>query len=285
MSRRRDLSRARTRVARALTNVLSVQQLARLEGGPGGRIVRGGTYTIPFGAGHGLRLAAGSLSLSSAQAGGVLRGLHETQVQEALRRCLPPGGTLVDVGAHVGYLTIIAARLVGPAGSVVAVEPVPENARAIERNATLNGFANVRTIEAAAAARSGEAELITVADTLWTRLASVGEHPLESDRSLVRTVALDDLLEAGELPAVPDVVKIDVEGAELEVLEGMRGMLAGGATSVICELHGTNERFAALMEELGLAVTNLDGPGPIAEAGENDHALAVPDEQHRSEGG
>ncbi|MDQ3675187.1 MAG: FkbM family methyltransferase, partial [Actinomycetota bacterium] len=273
---RRNTSRARTRMARALTNVLSVRQLSRLEDGPARRIVRSGTYTIPFGAGHGLRLDAGSLSLSSAQAGGVIRGLHEPQVQEALRRCLPRGGTFVDVGAHVGYLTLIAARLVGPSGSAVAVEPVPANANAIRRNAALNGFANVRVIEAAAAARSGEAELITVADTLWTRLASVGEHPLECRRSSVRTVALDDLLESGELAAVPDVVKIDVEGAEIDVVEGMRGLLARGRTTVICELHGTNERFAAVIDELGMGVTNLDGPEPIAHAGGNDHALAEP---------
>lgn len=273
---RRDMSRARTRVARVLTNALSVEQIARLERLPARAIVQRGTFTIPFGVGHGLRLDAGSLSLSSAQAGGMLRGLHETQVQEALRRCLPRGGTFVDIGAHVGYLTIIAARLVGPAGCAVAIEPVPANAAAIARNAALNGLSNVRVVAAAAAAVSGEAELITVADTLWTRLASVGEHPLESSRALVRTVALDDLLESGELAAVPDVVKIDVEGAELDVIEGMRGVLARGETTVICELHGTNEPFAALMDELGLRVTNLDGPEPIAVAGGNDHALAEP---------
>ena len=251
-------------------------QLARLERGPAGRIARGGTYTIPFGVGHGLVLDARSLSLSGAQAGGVLRGLHEPQVQEALRRLLPRGATFVDVGAHVGYLTLSAARLVGPAGSVVAVEPVPSNAEAIRRNAALNGFAHVRVIEAAAADRSGEAELITVADTLWTRLASVGEHPLESDRSVVRTVAIDDLLESGELPSLPKVVKIDVEGAELDVVAGMRGLLAKGETSIVCELHGTNERFAAAMDALGMRVTNLDGAEPIAQAGPNDHALAQP---------
>jgi FkbM family methyltransferase len=273
---RRDISRARTRVARGLTNLLSVEQLARLERGRAGRVISGGTYTIPFGAGHGLRIDAGSLSLSSAQAGGVLRGLHETQVQEALRRCLAHGGSFVDIGAHVGYLTIIGARLVGSSGSVVAIEPVAENAAAVRSNAALNDFGNVRVIQAAASDRSGESELITVADTLWTRLASVGDHPLESARSLVRTVALDDLLASGELSAPPDVVKIDVEGAELDVIEGMRGLLAHGRTSIVCELHGTNVEFAALMDDVGMVVTNLDGPEPIASAGENDHALAVP---------
>ncbi len=263
-------------MARALTNVLSVEQIARLERGRGRRILQSGSYTIPFGVGHGLRLDAGSLSLSSAQAAGVLRGHHETQVQEALKRCLPPGGGFVDIGAHVGYLTIIAARLVGPSGSAVAIEPVAANAAAIRRNAALNDLANVRVIEAAADARSGEAELITVADTIWTRLASVGEHPLQSARSVVRTVALDDLLDSGELASIPDVVKIDVEGAEIDVVDGMRRTLAHGRTSIICEMHGKNERFAALMDELGLYVTNLDGPEPIATAFGGDHALAQP---------
>ena len=215
------------------------------------------------------------MSRVSVQAGGVLRGLHEMQVQEALRRCLPEGGTFVDVGAHIGFMSLCAARIVGPEGNVVAIEPVPENSAAVRRNAELNGFGHIRVIEAAASSRAGEAELITVSDTLWTRLDHVGDHPLAVGRSPVRTVALDDLVEAGDV-AVPDVVKIDVEGAELEVLAGMRGLLAQRRTTVICEMHDTNLGFTELMTELGYRVVNLDGSRPIPEARGTAHALAEP---------
>lgn len=237
--------------------------------------MRRGAYVIPFGAAHGLALDAASLPLAGVQAGGVLRGLHEQQVQEALRRTLPPGGTFADVGAHVGFMSLVAARQVGARGRVVAIEPVPENAAAVRANAALNAMGQVTVIEAAAGASGGEAELITVEDTLWTRLASVGPHERERGRSVVRTVALDELVAGGELP-LPDVVKIDVEGAELDVVEGMRALLAQGRTTVICEMHGKNRAFADLMDELGYRVANLDGYGPIADAGGNDHAIATP---------
>jgi FkbM family methyltransferase len=264
-----------TYVARALTKALPLTSLSRLEGGPMRHLVDHGAYRIPFGLGRGVLLDAASLTLSSAQARSVLRGLHEPQVCEALRRTLPVGGTLIDIGAHIGYVTMIGAGITGQAGTVIAVEPVPSNVVAIRRNATLNEFDHVQVIEAAASHSSGQEELITTSDTIWTRLASVGEHPGERERTRVRTVAVDDLVDSGDL-ALPDVVKIDVEGAEMDVLDGMRRTLAARRTTVICEMHGKNEQFVAAMDELGYRVTNLDGPDPITTAAGNDHALAQP---------
>jgi FkbM family methyltransferase len=268
-------SRLRTRFARGLTRFVDVSRIGRLEQGPLRPLLRRGTYRISVGVAHGLALDASMMSLASVQAGGVLRGLHEMQVQEALRRCLPEGGTFVDVGAHIGFMSLCAARIVGAGGTVVAIEPVPENSAAVRRNAQLNGFGQIRVIEGAASSCAGEAELITVSDTLWTRLGHVGDHPLAVRRSPVRTVALDDLVDAGEI-AVPDVVKIDVEGAELEVLDGMRGLLAQHRTTVLCEMHDTNRAFTDFMNELGYRIVNLDGSRPIPEARGTDHALAEP---------
>ncbi len=182
----------------------------------------------------------------------------------------------MDIGAHIGYVTIIGAHIAGPSGTVHAIEPVPANAEATRRNARINGFTQVRVMEAAASKDSGEEDLITTSDTIWTRLASVGDHPYECSRASVRTISVDDLIESGELTRPPDVVKIDVEGAEMDVVEGMRHTLEARRTRVICEMHGKNARFANFMADLGYRVTNLDGPDPIAIAGGNDHALAEP---------
>jgi len=113
--------------------------------------------------------------------------------------------------------------------------------------------------------------LIVVRDSLWTRLASVGEHELEVDRRLVHGYALDDL------PAPPPaLVKLDVEGGELEVLSGMRRLLADVRPVIVCEMHGKNREFCDVMTGVDYHVLNVNGPEPIREAGGNVHALCVP---------
>ena len=218
-----------------------------------------------------LRIEARSFAPWGAQAYAVLTGTHEIQVQQALVRSLRAGDHVWDVGANIGYLALVAARIVGPGGRVVAIEPDPQCAAAIRTNAALNGLDAIEVVEAAASDRGGSADLVVVRDRLWTRLASVGDHHLGERRVAVRTVALDDL------PGPPPtLVKIDVEGAELEVLAGMSRLLREARPLVICEMHGLNAAFCAAMRAAGYAVSNLDGPEPVEEAGVNVHALCMP---------
>ena len=218
-----------------------------------------------------MRLQARSFAPWGAQAYAVLTGTHEVQVQEALRRTVGAGDVVWDVGANIGALSLGAARIVGPTGRVVAVEPEAGCAAAIRANAARNGLTWLEVRAVAATDRSRPVELIVVGDTLWTRLASSGEHELLTDRRVVPGCALDDL----DAPP-PTLVKIDVEGAELEVLAGMRRLLAEVQPVVVCEMHGANREFCAAMQAAGYAVLNLDGPEPVATAGVNVHALCVP---------
>ena len=231
-----------------------------------------GELQVLGGLGVGTRLAAAHVPYCGVQAYGFLTGVHEPMVQEAMRRTLGPGATFVDVGANVGITTLVGARLVGPEGRVVALEPAAGPAAAVAANAAVNGFDRVEVVRAAAGARAEEGELIVTADGLWTRLASVGEHPLERERVAVPVVPLDDVL--GSAPV--DVVKIDVEGAELDVVAGMQRVLAEQRPVVICEMHGKNAAFCAAMREVGYDVVNLDGPLPVEEDGGNVHALCTP---------
>ncbi|MDX6689337.1 MAG: hypothetical protein QOG15_794 [Solirubrobacteraceae bacterium] len=238
-------------------------------------LLRRGALQVRGGMGSRLWLSARHIEPWSAQAYGTLSGDHEPMVSEALRRTLPDGGVFIDVGANAGFTSMLAARLVGSHGTVVAIDPQAECAAAVRAHAALNGFSHVHVVEAAAAAVSGEAEIIVVKDSLWTRLATVGGHELEQRREVVRTVSLDDLVSSGEAP-IPDVVKIDVEGAELDVIAGMAELLLEARPVVVCEMHGTNAAFAAVMREHGYDVTNLDGVEPLERAGVNVHALCLP---------
>ena len=91
----------------------------------------------------------------------------------------------------------------------------------------------------------------------------------------VELVAIDDLLARGELRP-PTVVKIDVEGAEIAVLEGMRETIERHRPAIICELHDTHAEFVALMAEHRYRLINLEGTIPVEEEGASAHALALP---------
>ena len=234
-----------------------------------------GWLSVRGGLGARLWLSASRFDPAGAQAYGVLTGAHEPMVQEALRRAVPRGGVVFDVGANIGFTALVAARLTGPHGQVVAFEPQPDSAEAVRANAAANGFNHLHVIEAAVGAATGSAELIVVADSLWTRLASVGDHDHEVARLQVQVISLDEQIAATALP-VPDVVKIDVEGAELEVLAGLTKTLSDHRPTVICEMHGKNQAFCDFMHEAGYRVLNLDGPEPVAQADGNVHAYAEP---------
>jgi FkbM family methyltransferase len=223
-----------------------------------------GEAIVKHGPGAGLRLEA-----SRAKAAFTV-GTDEPAVQEELVRVLRPGGVVYDVGANVGFLTLIAARLVGPGGHVYAFEPIPENARAIERNAALNDLDNVSVVELALSDRAGEAVLRIPRTNQGAHLASVGEPAGEEDDLTVRTAALDEL--EGLRP--PDLVKLDVEGAELLVLEGMRRCLETQRPALICELHDTRAAIEELLPQLGYEVTRIVRD-PARDAW-NEHAFARP---------
>jgi len=238
-----------------------------------------GRAPVPIAGGlaHLLYVSTADLPLDHAHAGLIVRGTLEPPVQEALRRLLAPGDVFYDVGANVGFFTLLGARLVGPQGRVVAFEPVPACARAVAHNIALNDFAQAEIREEAVGAANGRAQLLVVGEASWSHLASTGRHADVRDELDVTVVAIDELVEAGAIPP-PDVLKIDTEGAELQAIAGMRRTIERHRPAIVCELHDTNGAFVALMDELGYVTTNLEGPAAVAGAGPI-HALAQPRER------
>jgi len=220
----------------------------------------------------GLLLDARAVALTHAQARGLVRGDLEPGVQEALRRHVAPGATVYDVGANVGFFSLLAARLAGPAGAVEAFEPLPTAAAGLRRHVALNDAGTVSVHEVAVGARSGRTQLMAVREGGWSHLAERGRHADTQEVLDVDIVTIDELV-AGGLRA-PDVVKIDVEGAELAVLEGMVETIRAHSPVIVCELHTTNAEFLAQIDAIGYVAQNLDGPQPLADGGAV-HALAT----------
>lgn len=163
---------------------------------------------------------------------------------------LHPGDTCIDAGAHIGYFSLPVARRVGSTGRVVALEPWPASVELLRRNVMLNGFDWVTVVSAAAAAKDGEARLhLSDQSSMWNTLRG---DTLKGGRSIsVATRSLDSLI--GELGWPPvAAIKLDVEGAESEVLRGGEQVLARNPSAFLTiEVSGGgDERIAASLETL-----------------------------------
>jgi FkbM family methyltransferase len=184
---------------------------------------------IRFGAGAGLRMKSGRSNP------GYALGTTEPDVQEFIAEALSPGQVFYDIGANVGFFTLIGARNVGPEGRVYAFEPVGEVAAALRHNVEINSLNHVEVLEMAISAESGVATLALGSSTQDGRLVSGAEG--QAGVIEVQVGSLDSLVDEGRVrPA--DFVKIDAEGAEFDVLRGMRRLLVEHTPTVVCEVHG-----------------------------------------------
>jgi len=167
----------------------------------------------------------------------ILLGTYEREQTELFRRWIRPGATVLDVGAHVGYYTLLSARLAGPGGRVIAFEPNPRNWDFLRRHVAINGLDTVEVEQAAASSAAGTARFDFGTGSGTGRLADGGA--LE-----VRTVRLDDFCRERSLR--PTAIKIDVEGAELEVLRGAEEMVRTARPVIFRSTHGARVHGACL---------------------------------------
>lgn len=179
-------------------------------------------------------------------------GSYEADKPERFAAWVKPGGVVYDVGANVGYYTLLAADRVGSAGEVVAFEPFPQNIAFLKRHLQLNGLGQVRVIEGAVSQRSGTARFEVGPTLAMGKLDATGE--LE-----VAVVALDELRAEGTLPA-PDLIKMDIEGAEHDALLGARTLLAQDRPVLFLATHGPEVHRACceLLTELDYELESLD---------------------------
>ncbi|MDX6691969.1 MAG: hypothetical protein QOG15_3426 [Solirubrobacteraceae bacterium] len=236
---------------------------------------RGGNGVL-YGMASGLRFPARATPPSHAHARLILVGHLDVPVQEAMRRTVPAGGVVYDIGANVGFFTVLAARMVGEGGRVLAFEPIEATAALAREAAVRSGLADrVEVRTAAVGANSGTARMCSVAaGGIWSHLTTVRDpHPMTVEEVEVTLVSLDDVIADGAPP--PDVIKLDVEGAEGDVLRGAKRLLAEHRPVIVCEMHGTNAEVADLLEAADYTLEPIDGPIPVREAGPS-HVLARP---------
>ncbi|NIP82437.1 MAG: FkbM family methyltransferase, partial [Gemmatimonadetes bacterium] len=175
------------------------------------------------------------------------------------RAMVRPGQTVLDVGARAGYYTLLASERVGVTGHVVAFEPDPRNFAFLERHVRVNRCLNVTLERAAATTDNGKAS--------FARGTGTGTGHLDEDGDLtVATLELDAYIRQQGLR--PDIVKVDVEGAEADVLAGARELLRTVRPTLFLSTHGRelNRMCRLFLNGLGYDVLGIDDDSVAAAA-------------------
>jgi FkbM family methyltransferase len=207
-----------------------------------------------------------------------IRKTHEPHVTEILVPLLRPGMVFVDIGANIGYFTLLAATHVGENGKVIALEPSDSNCGLMKRSIELNGFSNVTVFPYAAA---NEERMVG----FGMDESNGGIHldvPAKDCAAQVQAIRLDDLLD-GE--ARIDVIKIDIEGAEWHALQGMKALVRRHQPLIFSEFSPTGlelvsritpEKYLNGLRELGYRLYVIDRESRLkTRALENDEILKL----------
>jgi len=184
-------------------------------------------------------------------------GTYEPELQWALGELAHPGTIAYDVGANIGYITLMLARAVGPSGTVVAFEALPANLERLERNLALNGLSGRVTIQPVAVA-AGEGDLrfhVHASGAMGKAEGSAGRLDEHYQAEItVPSTSLDAFAYERSGP-VPQLVKMDIEGGEALALPGMRRLLRDARPTLLLELHGPEAARIAWDELAGAGYT------------------------------
>ena len=147
-----------------------------------------------------------------------LRGKRENKATDEFQKRLREGMVIVDAGANIGYYALMEAKAVGEKGKVYAIEPIPQNIELLKKNIEANGYGNMEVFQLAVGDKNGRQDIFV---SRQSNLSTFCKNPGldQSGETLsVEVASLDSFLEGKRLP---DIVRMDVEGYEYEILQGM----------------------------------------------------------------
>ncbi|GAB4495651.1 MAG: FkbM family methyltransferase [Anaerolineales bacterium] len=196
-------------------------------------------------------------------------GSYETGLQTALRDLIQPGWTVYDVGANVGYITLLLARRIGASGRVFAFEALPQNQVRWQTNVALNNLqARTHLFCGAVTDLSGQAAfLLGPSDDMGKAQGSTGRALTYAESILVPSITLDDFIYRDGNPP-PQAIKMDIEGGEVLALLGMRRTLKEVRPLILLELHGSESARVAweMLTPLGYSLHRMAAAYPQVRA-------------------
>jgi FkbM family methyltransferase len=168
----------------------------------------------------------------------LLFGQRELEHKRLLEMILKPGMTVFDIGANIGYYVLIESTIVGKDGTIIAIEPSPPNVDLLHKNLALNGVTNVSVVAGGVSDSLGERHLhVSTRSNLNTfHPPGVGDYHLSGELVPVATTTVAEL---AKQHGPPDLIRMDVEGHEVEVVQGMIEDVEAQriAPKIILEVH------------------------------------------------
>ncbi len=207
-------------------------------------------------------------------------GSYELPKQQLFVQTVQPGWTVLDVGAHTGYYTLLTSTLVGDKGRVVSCEPSPRNLAYLRRHMSLNSCDNVEIRDVAVSGACGTAIFDNMRSSFTGRLFASGVQ--NGVGVTVQTVTLDSLLDED---IRPNLIKMDIEGAEGDALDSGLRLLAECRPALFLATHGPaiHRHCCDLLRDLGYELTALTGKHGETTLETTDEILARHPDQARSE--
>ena len=213
-------------------------------------------------------------------------GTYEPELQQVIEILVKPEQVVYDIGANIGFITLMFARLTGERGDIYAFEALPENAKRLKQNVELNGYQErVTVIQAAVQDQACETEfLIGPSGAMGKVKGSAGRDTVDYQEGLrVQGISIDGLMDNTGYPS-PDIVKIDIEGGEVLALPGMADLLQKKHPVVFLELHGPESAKSSwdCLIEYGYRICGMAAEFPRIEKLEDldwkSYIVAFPDE-------
>ena len=169
-------------------------------------------------------------------------GTWEPEVLQVVTSTIKPGMTVIDIGAHIGYYSLLFAKCVGSAGRIFSFEPLPGNFALLQKNIQLNNLHQVTTFNQAIFSSNREITLTVPDDQPNPGSGSAYIHG-GAQEFRVEAISVDAFCEESAIR--PDILKMDVEGAEYEVLMGARETISRCRPKLLIELHHFDGNLAA----------------------------------------
>lgn len=181
-----------------------------------------------------------------------ISGTYERETQDAIDALVEPGSVCYDLGASIGYLSLLMAR---KAREVFAFEPAPHAVEEIRRHAEANAFRNITVVCSPVSDCERDVEF-SLTDVAFGSCITSGDTPWRKLK--LRTTTLDAFVSSHPFP---DFIKIDVEGEEGRVLKGARSILREKRTPICCELHSEQcaREVLEILSEYGYRASTLNG--------------------------
>lgn len=162
----------------------------------------------------------------------ILLGIYETPKMNLFKRTLKPNMTVIDVGAHRGYFSFLAAKIIEDKGNIYSIEPALTNFSWLKKGVKINKYNSIKLFQLAISNKNGFLKLFEGDKS--------GHHSLTGDMghgsTVVKVQKLDDFVEENNIKKV-DLIKIDVEGADIEVIEGAKKLLQQENLKIVMDIH------------------------------------------------